>query len=126
MYAHGRVQKLAAGLGEALEGFENMAPRVADRVPALAEYGRFAEVLEFFTRASCAGCREGGAQLPFCAARTCHREQGVDFCFQCSEYPCSRNSFPENLATRWRSRNDRMRDLGVPQFYKESLKEPRY
>jgi hypothetical protein len=125
-YAEGTVTTLAAALGEALEGFDTMAPRVADRVPALASYGGFREVLDFFVHAGCTGCRAGGSQLPFCAARTCFREQGVDFCFQCSEYPCERNSYPENLAERWRARNDRMREVGAERFYAESLSEPRY
>lgn len=126
MRAGGRVQNLAAGLAEALQGFERMAPRVADRVPALAAYDGFAEVLRFFTEATCVGCRAGGSQLPFCSARTCFREQGVDFCFQCAEYPCGRNMYPENLAERWRGRNDRMREVGVEEFYAESLRESRY
>lgn len=126
MCSQGRVRRLAADLAEALRGFENMAPRVADRIPGLLEYDRFADILEFFAGASCAGCRAGGAALPFCAARTCFREKGVDFCFQCDEYPCGRNSFPENLHARWREHNDRMREVGVERFYRESLERPRY
>ncbi len=126
MYAHGRIRDHATGLAEALTGFENIAARVADRVPALREYHQFTEILGFFTGAGCAGCRAGGAQLPLCAARTCFREKGVDFCFQCDEYPCERNAFPENLASRWRHHNDRMREIGVEGFYKESVERPRY
>jgi hypothetical protein len=126
MCGHGRVKDLATDLGEALEGFEKMAPRVADRVPCLGEYESFAAILAFFSGAECTGCRAGGSQLPFCAARTCFRERGVDFCFQCADYPCERNSYPENLAERWRSYNDRMREVGVERFYQESLKSPRY
>lgn len=125
-YERGDIKRLATGLAQALEGFENMAPRVADRVPALCEYDRFAEILRLFAQADCAGCRAGGSQLPFCAARTCYREKGVDYCFQCEEYPCERNGYPEIMALRWRSYNDRMRDAGVEQFYREALDKPRY
>jgi len=125
-FARGRVKNLAAELATALEGFENTAPRLADRVPALAEYQRFVEILGFFAQATCAGCREGGSELPFCAARTCFGEQGVDYCFQCAEYPCDRNVYPENLARRWRSANDRMREVGVELYYRQSLEQPRY
>jgi hypothetical protein len=126
MAAQGRVRKLATELGDALTGFDKMAARLADKDPALAGYEGFLDVLRFFTEASCAGCREGGPPLPFCAARTCAPGRGVDFCFQCVEYPCERNSYPENLAERWRAVNDRMRDVGVEQAYSESLKTPRY
>lgn len=125
-YKDGRVRRAATDLGEALAGFENMAPRVADRLPALKEYGRFAEILDLFTQADCAGCRAAGCPLPFCAARTCYREQGVDFCFQCADYPCDRNQYPENMSERWRAYNDRMREVGAEQYYQESLDKPRY
>ena len=126
MCGWGRVKDLAAGLAKALAGFENMAPRVADRFPVLRGYEGFAGVLELFAGAACAGCRHGGSALPFCAARTCFKEQGVDFCFQCAEYPCTRNSYPENLMQRWRAKNDRMLEVGVKQYYQESLERPRY
>lgn len=126
MCSRGRVKDLAAGLGTALDGFENMAPRVADRFPVLRDYQGFVGILELFAGAACAGCREGGSSLPFCAARSCHKEQGVDFCFQCAEYPCTRNSYPENMTQRWRAYNDRMLEVGVEQYYRESLKRPRY
>ena len=125
-YERGRVRRLATELAAALDGFENMAPRVADRLPALREYDRFAEILELFGGADCKGCRAGGVQLPFCAARTCHKEQGVDFCFQCGEYPCRRNQYPEMMVQRWRSINDRMREAGPEEYYRESLEKPRY
>lgn len=125
-YEGGRIREHAAALAEALTGFEKMATKVADRMPALREYHSFAEILKLLAGAECAGCRVGEVDLPFCAARTCFREQGVDFCFQCDDYPCERNAFPENLARRWREYNDRMCDVGVEQFYRESLERPRY
>jgi hypothetical protein len=125
-YAGGRVRRLAAELAAALEGFDKMAPRVVDRYPVLADYDAFVDILRLFSGAECTGCRNGGAQLPFCAARTCFREKQVDFCYQCDEYPCRRNDYPENLVVRWRSCNDRMREVGVEQYYTESLAKPRY
>lgn len=122
----GSVKRLAAELGEALEGFEKMAARSSDRVPVLRDYDRFAEVLGFLRGADCAGCREGGYPLPFCAARECFREKGVDFCFQCDEYPCGRNQYPETMDERWRAINERIRAVGPEQYYRESLERPRY
>lgn len=89
-------------------------------------YPRFAEVLGLLAGAPCTGCRSGGSTLPFCAARVCHKENNVDFCFQCAEYPCERNQFPGNLQQRWRAINDRMREAGVEQYYRESLSRSRY
>jgi len=125
-YGRGRVKRLATELAAALDGFEHMAPKVADRLPVLLEYEKFTEILGLFSDADCAGCRAGGSPLPFCAARTCFRKQGVDFCFQCGEYPCERNQYPKNMVQRWRACNDRMRDVGVEAYYRESLEKPRY
>ncbi|MCL5735907.1 MAG: DUF3795 domain-containing protein [Actinobacteria bacterium] len=125
-YEEGTVRRLAVDLSKALEGFGAMASKVSDRISCLSGYPEFAEVLSFLAGVSCAGCREGGSALPFCATRTCHREMGVEFCFQCAEYPCERNQYPENLRTRWRAINDRMRDVGPEEYYRESLSRPRY
>ena len=50
----------------------------------------------------------------------------MDYCFQCDEYPCSRTDYPENFDKRWRAINDRMREVGVEDYYRESLQTPRY
>ena len=126
-YENGKVKNLATALARALEGFENMAPRVADHFPALQHYTDFTEVLELLA---------GGVPAPVVAvgaatSRSVPRgpvseRQGVDFCFQCAEYPCERNAYPQNLVERWRAYNDRMRDVGVERYYQESLEKPRY
>jgi hypothetical protein len=123
---HGEVQVEAERLVRALEGFDKMAPLLSERVPALAHYEEFLEVLSFFSGADCLSCRDGGSQLSFCSARVCFREKGVDFCFECDEYPCTRNRYPENLLQRWRTNNDRMREVGVERYYQERLERPRY
>jgi hypothetical protein len=123
----GDIVRLARGLKARLLGFETMAARVADHNPVLSEYSGFAAVLDFLGCGDCPGCRAGGTvPMPFCAAHDCYREKGVDFCFQCDEYPCERNNYPENLRQRWRSYNDRMREVGAVAYYLESLDKPRY
>jgi hypothetical protein len=126
MCADGVIQRSATELSAALEGFETMAGRMAAHAPALAGYRQFNEVLDLLAGAACTGCRGGGSSLPFCAARLCFKEQGVDYCFQCEHYPCSRNEYPESFHARWRATNDRMREVGVETYYRESLRSPRY
>jgi hypothetical protein len=126
MCADGVVQRTALELSVALEGFDKVAARMADHAPGLARYEEFQQVLGLLTEVSCTGCRAGGASLPFCAARTCFREHGVDYCFQCADYPCTHNDYPERFEQRWRATNDRMREVGVEQYYRESLRKPRY
>jgi hypothetical protein len=125
-YVDGDVKRLATELGEALVGYEKMAARMAGFVPALAHYGEFADVLAFLKNGSCTGCRAGGSTAPFCAARTCFREKGVDFCFQCDEFPCTRNQYPDSLRERWLAYGRRMQEIGAEAFCEEQLAKPRY
>lgn len=125
-YAHGEVKELSGRLGGALQGFDKIAAMVKDWLPVMNGYPQFAQVLEFYQQASCKGCRAGGFEPPFCAARTCFREKGVDFCSQCDEYPCGKNQYPEDLAAQWRANNDRMKEVGVEAFYGEQKLKPRY
>lgn len=126
MFIGGDIAGHARKLAGLLAGFDSAAARIAGNVPILAGYPSFRAVLEFFCGASCAGCRNGGMELPFCAARKCAPETGVEFCFECREYPCKRNNYPPPLSAKWRSCNDRMKEIGVEAFYDEQLGTPRY
>lgn len=125
-YVDGRVKRGAEQLQAELEGFERLAERVAGDYPVLASYPEFAAVLDALTKGSCTGCRAGGSSLHTCAARVCFREKGVDFCFQCDEYPCSRMNSSEELERHWRTANDSMKEIGVDRFFRESRERPRY
>jgi hypothetical protein len=109
-----------------LGNYARVAAYKAEQSPAFASYARFEDVLAAFSRGPCGGCRSANVQCPIpCRARTCHAEKGVDFCFQCENYPCEDPTFGP-IKERWRQRNDRMKDVGVVQFYDEQLREPRY
>lgn len=125
-FANGAVRRQATELAAALEGYEKVATRMAGFVPALAHYPEFKAVLEFLTTGSCTGCRSGGSTVPFCAARTCFRDKGVDFCFQCDEFPCRRNHYPDSLRERWFAFGRRMQEIGPEAFYEEQRAKPRY
>lgn len=122
----GEIKRLSVMLDNSLASFEKVAEKMARFVPALAGYPQFKEVLEFFARAGCPGCRAGGGQNPHCAARNCFREKGVDFCFQCGEFPCSKNDYDHQLAEKWLQSNNRMKEAGVEKFYLEQRARPRY
>jgi hypothetical protein len=126
MYKHGPIGESARSLKQALQGFEKMAQRMQDRTPVMAEYGAFSRVLDLLTQAACIGCRQGGASLPFCATSTCFKEKQVDFCYECREFPCLRNKYPDSFAKRWQENNKRIQAIGLKQYYEEQLKKPRY
>lgn len=122
----GEVQQLSLALREALTNFENKAPAFAAFAPELKAYDAFSAVLAFLTQGDCEGCRSGQCHMPGCAAKVCYREKGVDFCFQCDEYPCSRNQFDPALTEKWRRNNDAMKRDGIEAFCLESKRHPRY
>jgi hypothetical protein len=126
MSADGEIADGARRLARLLEGFEKLAAQAAGRDPAFEGYPGFKAVLERLAGASCPGCRAGGMPVPFCSARTCAPGRGIDFCFECEDYPCKRNEYPPRLAASWRRCNDRMREIGVEAFYDEQLGTPRY
>ena len=81
----GLVEQLSSQLLAALEGYEHIAKNAANFYPILAHYQTFIDVLSHFkTHATCTGCRftESGG----CGVRKCHKENHVNFCFECSSY----------------------------------------
>ena len=77
--------------------------------------------------ADCTGCRQGSTTcLPTCTIRTCFKEKGVDFCGECTDFPCERSPFPGQFKQRWIEMNQRIREVGAEHHYEEQLKKSRY
>lgn len=126
-YEHGEIKKLSNRLIQLLGNYKPVAKMKMDSKPIFSNYSKFEEILASFSEASCSGCRGDNVQCPLttCSAKTCHKEKGVDFCFQCPEYPCDRQ-FSGRLRDRWMKINDRMKEVGVVEYYYEQAKLPRY
>lgn len=125
-YAEGEIKATAQKMISLLGNAAKLAPVLAGMNPAFAHYEDFMEILRFYSQADCVGCRNGAECFPPCAARICHREKAVDFCFQCDEFPCGRNGYSEDLTRRWKNMNQRMKEIGIEAFYAEQQKTPRY
>ncbi len=80
-YQNGNIKRLSLDLKEALGAFHKMAKKFSNFNPALGKYPEFQEVLDFFTQASCAGCRNGGCKYPNCGVHPCHLEKMLIFAF---------------------------------------------
>jgi len=126
-YGKSDVKTKAAELKQALTDYEKVVPAPAKAVaPVLADYDTFKAILSHFAAGECVTCRQGAPCFEFCAARTCHKEKGVDFCFQCAEFPCDKNHYPGSLDRRWREFGARMKEVGAERFYDEYRQRPRY
>lgn len=126
-YEKGEIKELSSKLVQLIGNYSPVAKMKAHGKPVFIGYSQFEEILKSFSNASCSGCRGENVQCPLttCSAKNCHKEKGVDFCFQCDEYPCERQ-FDGSLRGRWRNINDRMKEIGAVQYYTEQLKLPRY
>lgn len=125
-YESGEIKRLSLSLLQALGNYNRVAKMKLDKKPVFNHYHQFEEILSSFSQASCSGCRGDNVLCPIdCTAKTCHKEKGVDFCFQCADYPCEKQ-FSGRLRERWKGINDRMKEVGVIQYYNEQKRLPRY
>jgi hypothetical protein len=106
--------------------FAAYAERFAGMNPVFEGYERFEALLDWLASGSCGGCRGEGCLFTACKVGLCVREQGVDFCFQCAEFPCGRHGMPELLAARWKANNERMKSVGVAAYHEAVKDKPRY
>lgn len=119
--AHAKALKRALG-----NNFGSYAKRFAGMNAVFEKYDHFEELLNFFGRGSCGGCREKGCLFKECQVPACARERDVTYCYQCGEFPCDRHGMPETLAVRWRANNEKMREIGPFAWYCGCSERPRY
>lgn len=125
-YEQGEIKEHSVRLLELLGNYQRLAKMKEDAVPAFKQYKEFHEILAKFAGAGCSGCRGDHVLCPtLCSARTCHKENGVDYCFQCGRYPCDRQ-FSGRLRDRWLDINNRMREVGPEAYCEEQARLPRY
>ncbi|MEB3374051.1 DUF3795 domain-containing protein [Bacteroides sp. CR5/BHMF/2] len=66
------------------------------------------------------GCRKEKCKLfKNCNVRVCSEEKQVDYCFQCSCFPCENTGFDEHLYKRFVAINKRMQEIGIEKYYEE-------
>lgn len=125
-YSDGEIRILSTKLQELLGSFDRYAERFSVFLPVFKNYPSFKELLAYFTQADCNGCRKGACKYPNCGVITCYQEKGVDFCFQCDEFPCEKTNFDPDLKGRWIKMNNRMKEIGVESYFEETKDLPRY
>ncbi len=125
-YSEGDIRMHASELKRLLGSFDAYAERFSKFLPVFRNYAAFKEVLGHFSQANCKGCRQGDCKYPNCGVASCYRQKGVDFCFQCAEFPCNKTNFDPSLHERWIKMNRRMKEIGVEAYYEETRNIPRY
>jgi hypothetical protein len=125
-HTDGDIKRNARELRRLLGAFDNYAERFSRFHPVFENYPSFKKLLDHFALAGCKGCRSGECAYPNCGVVSCYKERGVDFCFQCGEYPCDKTNFDPNLKERWIEMNNAMKERGVEAYFDESKDLPRY
>jgi hypothetical protein len=125
-FREGEIKKHATELKRLLGAFDSYAARFSKFMPVFSCYPSFKKLLDHFVQSDCGGCRKGEGKYPNCAVAACYREKGVDFCFQCGDFPCAKVSFDPNLKERWLDMNGKMRETGVERYYEDTKDLPRY
>jgi hypothetical protein len=125
-YVKGDIKRHATELSRLLGNFDIYAERFSKFAPVFSNYPSFKELLARFTAGSCHGCRSGECIYPDCGVISCYKEKGVDFCFQCDEFPCEKTNFDPHLKARWITMNERMKEIGVEGYWEETKDQPRY
>lgn len=128
-FIDGDIKKYSYKLKEALGNFDIYASRFVDLInePVFEKYPDFKELLNYFVTVQCRGCRKEKCKVfKDCKVRDCHEQKNVDFCFQCSDFPCNNTGFDQHLYKRTVNINLRMREIGVTEYYNEIKDKPRY
>jgi hypothetical protein len=128
-FKNGNINLHSQALKENLGNFQVYASRFVYLLdePTFKKYPDFKEMLDYFATANCLGCRKQECHLfKSCNVRKCHKEKSVDFCFQCDEFPCNKTGFDTHLEQRWIKINQRLKEIGVENYYDEIKDKPRY
>ena len=128
-FRDGDIKEHSKDLKESLGNFDIYAQRFVELLnePVFKKYPDFKEVLTYLASVDCKGCRKECCKLfKECKVRDCHLEKKVDFCFHCSEFPCTNTGFDPHLHKRSIDINNRMRAIGVEKYYDEIKDKPRY
>lgn len=94
----------------------------------LNEFDSFYKKLDGYTNAECPGCRNnpypGAGCINGCVVPGCAKEHGVDYCAECSEFPCQKAkdffaTVNNVIAKDWEYGSSRIREIGIENYFNE-------
>lgn len=128
-FDNGPIKVHAEKLKESLGAFDKYAERFTTMLdePVFSKYPQFKEFLDLLCSSGCKGCRKQEChQFKGCRIKLCYKEKEVEYCFQCNDFPCDHTGFDENLKMRWIKINNKIRNMGLENYYAEIKDKPRY
>lgn len=128
-YNSGQIRHHAEQLKNNLGEFDNYAKRFVTLLdePIFNKYADFKELLNLLSSNNCQGCRKQECHLfKDCKVRNCYKGKGIDYCYECEDFPCDNTGFDDNLKQRWLNINQKIREIGLESYYNEVKDKPRY
>ena len=127
-FKEGDIHKAANELRRNLGKFEPYAERFQEQLdPVFSKYPQFKEMLDYIADSSCEGCRKEKCKFyKNCRVRACAEQKGIDFCYQCDEFPCDHTGLDPNLYKRHVQINEKIREIGPEEYYQLVKDTPRY
>ena len=128
-FADGEIAFLSKRLKDSLGNFDIYAERFVSLLnePVFSKYSDFKAFLSHLSEPKCKGCRKEKCVLfRSCKVRECSEKRNVDFCFQCSDFPCNDSGLDEHLYKRSVGINQKMKEIGVEAYYDEIKDMLRY
>jgi len=124
-YNNGQIKLHAEQLKTNLGNFDNYAKRFVTLLnePVFNKYADFKELLNLLSSNNCEGCRKQECHL---FIDCCYKDKKVDYCYQCEDFPCENTGFDDNLKQRWLKINQKIKEIGLENYYNEIKDKPRY
>lgn len=120
------LRESAALLSEliGIHGLQNWIPRAwLPEAENRFDFAEFRKGLDFFSDPDswfiCRKCCKDGGGLPECLMRKCCQERGLDICFDCADFPCSKVEWNPNMIKR----DTEYKKLGKDRWLREQEKK---
>lgn len=131
---HGQIAYHSQELLKLLEGHEEFLDKNLKKEyrHKLDEFKVFTTKLKKYANPKCNGCRTGraeGCSIKNCIIPECTKEHNVDFCAECSKFPCTKvntSIYKETTIEKWLKGNKKIQEQGIENYYKENKETSHY
>lgn len=133
-FSRGIIIELSKKLHNYFKGYYDFqVESLPEEYKSYAElFKKFDENLLHYTKPKCNGCRNNpnpDCCIKGCFILECTKEHGIDYCGECSVFPCSKVDtalFNLTVYDRWLRGNKRIKEIGVLQFFEEEKNKSHY
>ena len=129
-YYNSTLVQSARRMVQFLDGYEEYIAKEKG-YSGIRDYQTFEKVLKEFAKGKCHGCRATDdctvKQHPKCVIRKCAEHRDIEFCTQCSCFPCNVNdSVSENVTEDWKNKSTELSKEGVTAYYYDNIHKSQY